>query len=76
MAEIIAINVVASFATVFSKLNLIPPSIFITSVDPSRTFFKTEKLGFFDPEFPIEYGPEDVIKINKNTIYRSVHLFV
>ncbi len=76
MVEIIATSVAASFATAFSKLNLISPSISITSVDPSRTFFKAEELGFFDPELPIEYGPGDVIRTSKNIIYRSVHLFV
>ena len=76
MVEIIAISVAASFATAFSKLNLTPPSTFTISVDPSRTSFKTEELGFFDLEFPIEYGLGDVIRTSKNTIYRSVYLFV
>ncbi len=72
---------IVSFITVFFKFNLISPSILIisdglTSVDPSRTSFKVEKLDFFDPELPIEYGLKNVIKINKNTIYRNVHLFV
>ena len=71
----------ANFAITFSKLNLAPPSTPIISnglisIDPSRTSFKIEELGFFDPELPIEYGPENVIKNEKNTIYRSVHLFV
>jgi len=68
--------VVINFTTIFSKLNLTPPSTFIISVDSSRTFFKTEELGFFDSKFPIEYDLEDVVRIDKNTIYRSVHLFV
>ncbi len=80
MAEIITTNVTANFATTFSKLNLTPPSIStndsLTSIDPSRTFFKTEELDFFDPKLPIEYGLKDVVRTNKNTIYRSVHLFV
>ena len=67
---------VINFTTIFSKLNLTPPSTFIISVDSSRTFFKTEELGFFDSKFPIEYDLEDVVRIDKNTIYRSVHLFV
>ncbi len=80
MVEIIATSVAANFATVFSKLNVISPSIFIISngsvSDPSRIFFKVEELGFFDPELPIEYGSEDVIKTNKNMIYRNIYLFV
>ena len=80
MAEIIATSVAASFATAFSKLNLTPSSTptsdSSTSIDPSRTSFKAEILNFFDPELPIEYGLEDVIRTSKNTIYRSVHLFV
>jgi len=80
MVEIIAISVAANFATVFFKLNLTPPSIFTSDslifIDSSRTSFKAEELDFFDPELPIEYGLEDVVRISKNTIYRSVHLFV
>ncbi len=80
MVEIITTNVAASFATVFSKFNLTlsstPTSDNLTSIDPSRIFFKIEELGFFDPELPIEYGLGDVVKIGKNTIYHSVHLFV
>ena len=76
MAEIIVISVAASFATVFFKFSLTPPSTFIISVDPSRTSFKAEELDFFDPELPIEYGSGDVVRTSKNTIYRSVHLFV
>ncbi len=70
----------ASFATIFFKLNVISPSTFIISnsllSDPSRIFFKVEESGFFDPKLPIEYGSEDVMRIDKNTIYRSVYLFV
>ena len=70
----------ANFATAFSKLNVTPPSTPTTNndsiSDPSKTSFKTEELGFFDPELPIEYGSGNVIKTSKDTIYRSVHLFV
>ncbi len=80
MTKIITTSVAASFATVFSKLNVIPPSIFITSngsvSDPLRIFFKVEELGFFDPELPIEYGLGNVIRTDKDTIYRSVYLFI
>ena len=71
---------VVSFATVFSKFNVISPSISTISngsvSDLLRIFFKAEELGFFDLELPIEYGSGDVIKTNKDTIYRSVYLFV
>ncbi len=81
MIEIIVTSVAANFATAFSKFNFTPPSTPIInnrsiSIDPSKTFFKAEELGLFDPEFPIEYGPGDVVRISKNTIYRSIHLFV
>ena len=80
MAEIITTNVTANFATAFSKLNVTPPSTPTISngsaSDPSRTSFKAEELDFFDPELPIEYGSRDVVRIDKNTIYRSVYLFV
>ncbi len=80
MVEIIIINVIANFATVFSKLNVTPSSTFIISdglvSDPLKIFFKAEELGFFDPELSIEYSSGDVVRTGKNTIYRSVYLFV
>ena len=80
MAEIITTSVAVSFATTFFKLNVTPPSTPIISngsaSDPSRTSFKAEELDFFDLELPIEYGLGDVVRIDKDTIYRSVHLFV
>ncbi len=80
MVEIIVTSVAASFATTFSKLNVTPPSTPTTSngsaSDPSKTSFKTEELGFFDLELPIEYDSKDVIRTGKNTIYGNVHLFV
>ncbi len=80
MVEIIVISVVASFAIVFFKFNVISSSTFIISngsvSDPLRIFFKVEELGFFDPEFPIEYGLGDIVRIGKDTIYRSIYLFV
>jgi len=72
--------VAANFATVFSKFNVILSSISTTNnglvSDLLRIFFKVEESGFFDPKLPIEYGSEDVMRIDKNTIYRSVYLFV
>ena len=80
MVEIIVTNVAVNFATAFSKLNVIPLFISTTSngsvSDPLKTSFKAEELGFFDPEFPIEYGLEDVVRTDKNTIYRNIYLFV
>ena len=80
MVKIITTSVAASFATVFFKLNVISPSISTTSndsaSDPLRISFKVEELGFFDLELPIEYGSKNLIRISKDTIYRSVHLFV
>ena len=80
MVEIIVTNVAANFATAFFKFNVTPPSTPTTNngsaSDPSRTSFKAEELGFFDPELPIEYGSGDVVRTGKDTIYRSVHLFV
>jgi len=72
--------VAANFATVFSKFNVILSSISTTNnglvSDLLRIFFKVKELNFFDPEFPIEYGLENVVRIGKNTIYCSVYLFV
>ncbi len=70
----------ASFATVFFKLNLTPSSNFISdnliSIDSSRTSFKAEELNFFDPELPIEYGSKNLMRTDKNTIYRNIYLFI
>src|SRR6266536_6069187 len=68
--SLIVISVAVSFVTVFFKFNFILPSIFIisdglASADPSRIFFQAEELGFFDPEFPIEYGLRDMVRISK-----------
>jgi len=80
MVEIIVTNVAANFATAFFKFNVTPPSTSIindgSTSDPPRISFKVEKLNFFDPELPIEYGLGDVVRIGKDTIYRNVHLFV
>ncbi len=80
MVEIIIISVAASFATVFFKFNVISSSISIISddlvFDPLKIFFKVEELGFFNLEFPIEYGLGDIMGIGKDIIYRNVHLFV
>ena len=42
----------------------------------SKIAFKSEELGFFDPELLEEYNIDNLIYSDKNTIYRSVHLFI
>jgi hypothetical protein len=44
--------------------------------DNSKIAFKSEELEFFDPELFEEYSTDDLIHPGKNTIYRSVHLFI
>jgi hypothetical protein len=41
-----------------------------------KIVFKSEKLKFFDPELSEKYSTGDLIHSNKNTIYKSVHLFI
>jgi hypothetical protein len=50
--------------------------IFFLYQDNFKIAFKFEELGFFDPELSEEYNTDDLIYLNKNTIYRSVHLFI
>jgi hypothetical protein len=38
--------------------------------------FKSKKLEFFDPELSEEYNTDNLIYSDKNTIYKSVHLFI
>jgi hypothetical protein len=38
--------------------------------------FKSKKLEFFDLELSEEYGTGDLIYSDKDTIYKSVHLFI
>jgi hypothetical protein len=44
--------------------------------DNFKIAFKSEKLEFFDPELSEKYNTGDLIYSDKNTIYRSVHLFI
>jgi hypothetical protein len=42
----------------------------------SKIAFKFEKLEFFDPELFVKYNTGDLIYSDKNTIYKSVYLFI
>jgi hypothetical protein len=42
----------------------------------SKIVFKSEELKFFDPELSEKYNIDYLIYSDKNTIYRSVHLFI
>jgi hypothetical protein len=44
--------------------------------DNFKIVFKSKELGFFDPELSEKYGTGNLIHLNKNTIYKSVHLFI
>jgi hypothetical protein len=42
----------------------------------SKIAFKSEVLKIFDPELSEEYNTNNLIYLDKNTIYKSVHLFI
>jgi hypothetical protein len=42
----------------------------------SKIAFKFKELNFFDPELFEEYDINDLVYSNKNTIYKSVYLFI
>jgi hypothetical protein len=42
----------------------------------SKIAFKSEELGFFDPELSEEYNTNNLVHSGKNTIYKSVYLFI
>jgi hypothetical protein len=74
-----------SMATVFSQLNIgriteisLSPSElnFFLYQDNSKIAFKFEELKFFDPELSEKYSTDDLVYLDKNTIYKSVHLFI
>jgi hypothetical protein len=44
--------------------------------DNFKIVFKFEELGFFDPELFEKYNIDNLVYLDKNTIYRSVHLFI
>jgi hypothetical protein len=44
--------------------------------DNSKIAFKFKELRFFDPELSEKYSTDNLIYSDKNTIYRSVHLFI
>jgi hypothetical protein len=71
--------------TVFSQLNigriiemLSSPSEsnFFSYQNNSKIAFKSEKLGFFDSELSEKYSTGDLIYLDKNIIYKNVHLFI
>jgi hypothetical protein len=41
-----------------------------------KIVFKSEELGFFDPELSEEYDTDNLIYSDKDTIYKSVYLFI
>jgi hypothetical protein len=51
-------------------------SNFFLYQDNFKIAFKFKELGFFDPELSEEHSTGDLIYSNKNTIYRSVYLFI
>jgi hypothetical protein len=74
-----------NITTIFNQLNIgrtieVPLSLsesnFFLYQDNFKIAFKSEELGFFDPELSEEYGTDNLIYSGKNTIYRSVHLFI
>jgi hypothetical protein len=74
-----------SMTTAFSQLDIgraieVPLSLSESNSflyqDNSKIVFKSEELRFFDPELSEEYSTDDLIHSDKNTIYRSVHLFI
>jgi hypothetical protein len=44
--------------------------------DNFKIAFKSEELEFFDLELFEEYSTGDLIYLDKDTIYKSVHLFI
>jgi hypothetical protein len=74
-----------SIVTVFSQLDIGRATEISLSSSKSNSFsyqdnskiaFKSEELKFFDPELSEEYNTDNLIYLNKNTIYRSVYLFI
>jgi hypothetical protein len=74
-----------SMATAFSQLDIgraIEISLSLSELNSfsyqnnSKIAFKSEELEFFDPELFEEYSTGNLIHSDKNTIYRSVHLFI
>jgi hypothetical protein len=57
-------------------LSSLSKSNFFLYQNNSKIAFKSEELEFFDPELSEEYNTGDLIHLNKNTIYRNVHLFI
>jgi hypothetical protein len=51
-------------------------SNFFLYQDNFKIAFKSEELEFFDPELFEKYSTDNLIHLDKNTIYKSVHLFI
>jgi hypothetical protein len=81
LADMLSLNII----TVFSQLDIGRIIEVFLSSSESNSFlyqdnfkiaFKSEELEFFDPELFEEYSTGDLVYSGKNTIYRSVHLFI
>jgi hypothetical protein len=75
-----------NMATTFNQLNIgrATEMLLLLSIlnsfsyyqNNSKIAFKSEELDFFNPELPEKYSTDDLIHLSKNTIYKSVHLFI
>jgi hypothetical protein len=81
LADILSLSII----TVFSQLDIgraieiflsLSKLISILYQDNFKIAFKFEELEFFDLELFEEYNTDDLIYLNKNTNYRSEHLFI
>jgi hypothetical protein len=81
LADILNLNITTAFnqldieRTTETLLSL-SELISILYQDNFKIAFKSKELGFFDPELFEEYDTDDLIYSDKNTIYKSVHLFI
>jgi hypothetical protein len=71
--------------TIFNQLDIGRIIEILSSFSESNSFlyqnnfkiaFKSKELEFFDPELSEKYSTGNLIYSDKNTIYRSVHLFI
>jgi hypothetical protein len=81
LADILNLNMI----TIFSQLNIERIIEVLSSLSELNSFlyqnnskiaFKSEELGFFDPELFEKYDMRDLVHSGKDTIYKSVHLFI
>jgi hypothetical protein len=81
LADIINLNMITAFnqldigRTTEISLSLSESNSFLYQ-NNSKIAFKFKELKFFDPELSEKYGTGDLIYSGKNTIYKSVHLFI